>query len=101
MLMIVLSVNLEESMLQDVLAQLEDSMPVLLNVNHVHTDVTHVKDPLTIVLTVPKTESKPQLVIVLSPLVIITSKDKLNAQDVLLGVLTVLITPPVFIVTET
>jgi hypothetical protein len=89
MLMIVLSVNPEESMLQDVLAQLENSMPVLLNVNHVHTDVTHVQDPLIIVLTVPKTESQPQLVIALLPMVIITSKDKLNVQDVLLGVLNV------------
>jgi hypothetical protein len=99
MLMIVKSVKPEESMHQVVFAQLENSMPVLLNVNHVHTDVAHVKDPLTIVLTVPKTESQPQLVIVLSPTVIIMSKDKLNAQDVLLGVLNVLITLPVFIVT--
>jgi phosphopantetheinyl transferase len=56
MLMIVLSVNPEESMLQDVIVQLENSMPVLLNVNHVHIDVTHAKDLLIIVLTVPKTE---------------------------------------------
>jgi len=101
MLMIVLSVKTEESMLQDVLVQLENLMLVLLNVNHVHIDVTHAKDPLTIVLTVPKTESQSQLVIALSPTVFITSKDKLYAQDVLLGVLTVLIMLHVFIVTQT